>query len=342
MDLRHLRSFVTVTQELSFRTAAKRLGMSQPPLSRQIKALEEEVGARLLERDRNRRVSLTDAGQAFLSDAKRTLAAADATLRHAREAADGARGQLHVADIGVLASSVLPTLLEAFRARHPAVEVFLVELDRSAQAAAMREGRIHVGIYPDLVIPQDRQFQTRELLACPMVAVLPPGHPQSGAGPGHHALDFDALAGDTFLVPLDCATSGYQARLEHSCAAAGFHPRATHPVGGIPNLLGMIAAGYGVALLPEMLVRGQVAARQIRRLDASVPDFRLNLVWWRQSTSQVLQNFLAAVQEISCHGGGFGPPSCPAQATPDANPASSPNAALNTPPAFPGPLATPE
>lgn len=209
MDLRHLRSFVTVAQELSFRAAAKRLGMSQPPLSRQIKVLEEEVGVRLLERDRNRRVALTDAGQTFLADAKRTLAAAEATLRHTREAANGARGRLNVANTA-LSTRVVPPLLQLFRVLHAEVEVFMVELERTEQLAALREGRIHVGIYPDLCTPQDRQFQSQGLFACPMVAVLPPSHPDAGAEDQEMELDIHALAKDTVLIPSPDYSPGYQ------------------------------------------------------------------------------------------------------------------------------------
>ena len=299
MDLRQLRSFVAVAQELSFRVAAKRLGMSQPPLSRQIKALEEDVGVRLLERDRNRRVALTDAGHTFLMDAKRTLAAAEATLRHAREAANGARGRLNVADIAALSTRVVPPLLQAFRTRHPEVEVFMVELERTEQVAALREGRVHVAIYPDLNTPKDRQFQSQVLFSCPMVAALPPDHPHAGAKYEHDDLDSHSLAQDTILIPSPEHSPGYAERLERTCSAADFTPAATHPVERVPNLLGMVTTGYGVALLPEVLVRGQVPAGQVRRLRAPVPPFRLNLLWLRQSTSQVLHNFLPAAREVA-------------------------------------------
>ena len=255
------------------------------------------MGVRLLERDRNRRVALTDAGQTFLADATRTLATAEATLRHTREAADGTRARLNIANIAALSIHVLPLLLDAFRARHPAVEVFLVELERTEQVVALREGRIHVGIYPDLSTPRDRQFQSRELFACPMVAVLPPNHPHAGAGHRKGSLDIHTLSKETVLIPASDHSPGYQERLEHTCAAARFTPADTHPVEGVPNLLGMVTAGYGVALLPEVLVLGQVPARQVRRLSAPVLPFRLNLLWLRHSTSRVLHDFLAVVQE---------------------------------------------
>ena len=203
-----------------------------------------------------------------------------------------------MASIAALSTRVLPPLLQAFRARHPEVEVFLVELERTEQVAALCEGRIHVGIYPDLSTPRERQFQSQSVFSCPMVAVLPPNHPQVDTKGGEAELDIHALATDTVLIPAPDYSPGYGERLEHTCTAADFAPAATHPVEGVPNLLGMVTAGYGVALLPEVLVQGQVPAARMRRLRAPVPPFRLNLLWLRQSTSQVLQNFLAVAQEV--------------------------------------------
>ena len=195
---------------------------------------------------------LTEAGQTFLSDAKRTLAAAEVTLRHAREAVNGKRGRLNVANIAALSTRVVPPLLQAFRARNPQVKVFLLEMGRTEQLAALHEGRIHVGIYPDLFTPQDRQFQSQALFACPMVVVLPPRHPLAGKEHAQDELDIHELTEETVLIPAPEYSPGYQERLEHTCTAAHFTPAAMHPVEGVPNLLGMVAAGYGVALLPEM------------------------------------------------------------------------------------------
>ncbi len=294
MDLRHLRSFIAVAEELSFRRAAERMRLSQPPLSRQIRALEEELGVRLLERDRRKRVSLTDAGHAFLTDARRTIASAEEGLQHAREAGLGSRGRLNLANIAALSTRVVPPLLTAFRAEYPLVEVFLVELERTEQAAALREGRIHLGIYPDLCAPRTRQFQSQSLFSCPMVAVLPPQH--ALAKKNDPEIDIEALAGETVLIPSPKVSPGYMERLNHSCAAANFTPTALHPVDGVLNLLGMVNAGYGVAILPEVLV--SVHNCRTRRLRAPVPHFRLKLIWLRNAPSLVLQNFLAVAKRL--------------------------------------------
>jgi DNA-binding transcriptional LysR family regulator len=155
MYLRHLRSFVAVAEELSFRRAPQRLQISQPPLSRQIKALEEELGVRLLEGDRCARVSLTDAGKSFLADARRAIVTA--------VAARDARNLLKLGNMPVLSTRVLTPLLRAFREHSPQVEVSLLEMNRPMQLEALLDGRIHVGIFPGLGAPLDRQFQSAAL-----------------------------------------------------------------------------------------------------------------------------------------------------------------------------------
>ncbi len=291
MELRHLQSFIVVAEELSFTRAAARLHLTQPPLSRQIQALETLLGVRLLARGRSSQVTLTDAGRSFLADARRLLTAGDEAREHARKAAHGQQGKLVLANVAALSQGVVSPLLQAFRAQYPLVEIFLVELAPADRTAALREGRIHLGIYPEGCLPQDPQFESQGLYACPMVAVLPPGHPQANPAEAHVEMDIHALAGDTVLVPPPEAAPGYLERVDRACAAAKFTPAALHPVGGVPNLLGMVSAGYGVAILPEVLVGASVPAGQMRRLRAPVPPFRLSLIWSGAATSQALKNF---------------------------------------------------
>ncbi len=294
MDFRHLHSFIAVAEELSFRRAAERLHLSQPPLSRQIQALEEELGVQLLERDRRSAISLTDAGRVFLQDARLTLAAIDGAGKRAQEAARGRRGRLIIADISGLSARVLPGLLGAFRERSPEVEVSLVEMTRPEQLAALREGRIHAGIFPDLGAPLDRRFQSRPLFSCPMAAVLPAGH--ALARGAKREISIHKLAGETLLIPEPKASPGYVERLQQLSALTKFTPAATQSVKGLANLLSLVAAGYGVCILPEVVLSSSDPTYRIRRLRAPVPEFHLKLLWLRKNPSRVLRNFLAVVE----------------------------------------------
>lgn len=293
MNLHHLRSFVTVAEELSFSRAAKRLHISQPPLSRRIRALENELGLRLLFRDRNSVVSLTDAGNSLLTDAKRVLAAADATVLHAQEAVSGARGRLNIASNAPLCTAVLPRLLHAFREKYPNVEIFLVPIEKGEKEAALCEGRIHLGIYSDDCAPRGRRFRSQPVFSCPMLAVLPRGHDL--ARESRSGIGLRELEGETFLIP----SPTYSRWFTKLCVTADFSPASTHPVDGVENLFGMVTAGYGVGILPEALVGASVHACKTRRLVAPVPLFRLTLVCLREAKSAVLQNFLAVAKQCA-------------------------------------------
>ena len=295
MDLRYLRSFVAVAEELSFGRAAKRLHLSQPPLSRQIMALEAELGVRLLERGRFRRVTLTDAGKSFLTDARLALATATAARGRAQDAARDARRQLKLGNIAKLSTRVLPPLLRAFREQSPDVEVAMLEMNRPQQLTALSEGRIHAGIFPDLGAPLDRHFHSMPLYTCPMVAVLPTDHPL--ATEVKDSMRVNRLAGQTLLIASPETAPGYIERLNDLCATANFVPTATHPVEGTANILSMVAAGFGVAILPEVVTTSFVHTCQIRVLRAPVPPFRLKLLWSRDARSQMLRDFLTVAKQ---------------------------------------------
>jgi LysR family transcriptional regulator, benzoate and cis,cis-muconate-responsive activator of ben and cat genes len=145
MELRHLRYFVAVAEELNFRRAAERLHVTRPALSKQVKDLEAQTGVRLLERD-TVSVSLTDAGSVFLAEARGILADVDRAVGLAREAQDGRRGQLRIGSVGQIASGFLPEVLKAFGTEFPGVEVTFVEMTPVEQLAALAKSEIHIGL----------------------------------------------------------------------------------------------------------------------------------------------------------------------------------------------------
>jgi DNA-binding transcriptional LysR family regulator len=175
------------------------------------------------------------------------------------------------------------------------MEVALFEMNRPMQLTALREGRIHAGIFPDMGVPLDRQFQSMPIFSCPMVAVLPIEHPLVKEGKG--SISVNRLRGLNLLIASQESAPGYIERLNVLCAAANFTPTTTQPVEGTANVLGMVAAGYGVAILPEVAVTSFVHACQTRQLRAPVPPFRLKLLWLRDAQSPLLQNFLAVAKQ---------------------------------------------
>src|SRR5215470_3827007 len=176
MELRHLRYFVAVAEELHFGRAAARLHIAQPPLSRQIRDLEREVGTPLFERVA-RGVQLTPAGRAFLPEARLTLAQAARAQRTAERAARGEVGRLRVGFVEAATySRVLPEVLGFFRMHLPNIGISLFEMDAHAQADAFRDGRIDLGLLHSVPADADRLLHVEHVYTDPMIAAVPGTH----------------------------------------------------------------------------------------------------------------------------------------------------------------------
>ena len=176
MELRHLRYFVAVDEELNVRRAAQRLHLSQPPLSRQLHDLEDEIETKLFDR-RNRRIALTPAGKSFLKEAKQILSQVQRTVQLARAAGRGEAGQISVAILPPIGGLFLPPAIRAFRERFPAVELSISELTPPEQIAALMEQRIDVGFVPLPVVEMNPALEFETVREVELMAVLPPGHP---------------------------------------------------------------------------------------------------------------------------------------------------------------------
>ncbi|MFD2182448.1 LysR substrate-binding domain-containing protein [Rhodoplanes azumiensis] len=253
MELRHLRYFVALAEELHYGRAAQRLGISQPPLSQQILQLEADLGARLLERT-NRRVALTEAGRVFLAEARATLLQAERAAVMAGRAARGEAGELK---IGFASSGALdPTFTEtirAFRAAVPGVRLVLEEQVTASQIEALTELRLQIGVVrspaaPDLPPDLAAAALSRE----PLYAFLRADHPLAIARRGA-AVPLAALADEPFVFfPPGSGTSLYDQVLG-LCRKAGFRPRVEQEARANATLLGLVAVGLGVSILPASL-----------------------------------------------------------------------------------------
>jgi DNA-binding transcriptional LysR family regulator len=216
-ELRHLRYFVAVAEELNFSRAAKRLRMAQPPLSVAIRQLEQEVGASLFIRS-SREVKLTDAGSALLPGARRTLAEAGAAVTAAQRAAAGEVGTLRIGFNWSARFETLPTLGKAFTRHYPEVELLTEELRPNQIPAELRSATIDVALalYPDIVDELSYQPVRRE----PVVAVLSTSHPLAD----EDAIELEALADEFLLFPREVAPRLYDFYV-NLCRSAGFEPK---------------------------------------------------------------------------------------------------------------------
>lgn len=262
MELRQLRYFVTVAETLNFRRAAEQLNMAQPPLSVAIRHLEEEVGAKLFER-KNRRVLLTEAGRAALSEARKCLHQATETARVARAASAGETGLVRLAFAGSATYSLLPTLLPIYRARHPRVMLELREGTNTQILSLLEHQEIDLGIVrvPTALPPR---FEVTTVEHDVLVAALPVDHPLARKP----RLAMADLA-DQPLV--NHASSGHVGGLKAATAAlfqqAGIQPRIEQEAVQIHTIISLVASGLGIALVPS--VSGRYASDRVvyRRIE---------------------------------------------------------------------------
>jgi DNA-binding transcriptional LysR family regulator len=249
MELRQLRYFVAVAEELHFRRAAARLHISQPPLSQQIRQLEDELGCQLLARTR-RRVELTPAGGAFLRDARTLLAELDGAVETARRIDAGQTGRLRVNFVGSALLSIVPGIVQRFRAARPSVELQLRERSTAEQLRAVSGGAVDVGLVRP-PIEELAELQTTVVLRERTVAALPAQHPLSGL----RRVPVRRLAAEPLvLFPRDQAP-GFHDLLISSMAAPGTHPQVVQYAPEMLTIIGLVAAGIGVSLVPASVTR---------------------------------------------------------------------------------------
>lgn len=248
MDLRKLRYFVAVAETLHFGRAAQRLNIAQPPLSHQIRVLERELGAALFDRS-NRRVELTPAGQALLPEARSLLAQAERTSGIAARVQRGEIGELRIGFTSAAALiQVIPRLIFEYRQKWPEVNLRIEERTTQEQLAAMLDRRLDFAFGRDSRAPVlPASLRAIRLIDDPLVVALPPRHRLArGSGP----IPVGALADERFVMfPRDSGTAAY-AQIVSLCRAAGFAPRVAQEARTAVTMMGLVAAGLGVALVP--------------------------------------------------------------------------------------------
>jgi DNA-binding transcriptional LysR family regulator len=292
MELRHMRYFVAIAEELHFGRAAERMHIVQPALSQQIGRLEEELGVQLLRRTK-RKVELTEAGRAFLEGARDTLARADSAEKDAKRAAQGLTGKLVVAFIGLACYNVLPEILGAYRERYPDVELVLHELTSAEQGKRLREGTIQVGFVRPPV--DDEALCTETVVREPVVAILPENHPLAD----REMVPLEALAREPFImVPRGREPNLYDLYVS-MCRRAGFSPHVVQETNRIHTLVALVATGMGVAFASAAVTKFSRPGAVYRKLEGTMAEAEIALAWRREDTSPMLGNFLALAREIT-------------------------------------------
>ncbi|KQV54095.1 MULTISPECIES: LysR family transcriptional regulator [unclassified Duganella] len=298
IELRQLRYFATVAEELHFGRAARRLHMTQPPLSQTIMALEEMLGAPLFERNR-RGVALTAAGEALLPEARRLLEQSAGLAALVQRAATGASGRLSLAFVSSADYSVLPPTLRAYRAEYPQVEITLKEATSDLQLDDLLEGRVDAGLLiPPLPDRARQELEYLPVLSEPLVLAAPAGLPAvAHAGKRTGAADLRKLAGLPLIIfPRHISPGLYDAILS-VFRDAGITAEVAQEAIQMQTIVSLVSAGMGIALVPQSVSNLRRPGVEYLPLVQSTPLVETGLAWRRDNASPVLRGFLELMRK---------------------------------------------
>ena len=291
MELRHLRYFMTVAEELHFGRAAARLHMAQPPLSQQIRQLEAELGFALFYRTK-RTVQLTEAGQLFLDDTRQIFRQLNRAVQRGQSASRGDVGQLAIGFVSSSMYNVLPGMLQAFRTQVPGVTLTLAELTTDQQVQQLRHGQIDIGIMRPPV--EDDAFAQRLLLQESLVVALPAAHVLA-----HQSqVQLEQLATASFILFPRVLAPGLYDQIISLCRMADFSPTVTQEAVQMQTIISLVAADMGIAIVPESIQNLQRPGVEYRPIQAQTPMASITLVWRQADPSPTVQRFLATVETV--------------------------------------------
>jgi DNA-binding transcriptional LysR family regulator len=294
MELRHLRYFITVADELNFSRAAERLGITQPQLSQHIKALESGLGVQLLDR-KQRPLQLTGTGQAFLEEAQSTLATLEQAVRKIQRIHQGEVGSLSVGFTSSMANDILPDILRTFRQEYPNISLILREANSGSQIQALRDRQIDLAFVYQT--PSMREIQNLEMALLSqqtLVAVLPQHHPLTTQS----TIALMDLEHEEFVMPLRSVVSGLSEQIYALCDQAGFAPKVAQEAIFTMTILGLVAGEMGISILPcsvQNLQRKGVTYRPIQEEAISNP---LAIAWQQENSSPILRQFIDVAKNL--------------------------------------------
>ncbi len=289
MELRHLRYFVAVAEELHFGRAARRLNVAQPPLSQQVRSLEAELGVTLLLRT-SRKVELTAEGRVFLEHASMVLSQTERATEATRAVKRGEAGRISIGFVTSAVYALVPGILREYHRKFPAVEMRCHEMTPARQLHALRQREIDVA-FVRLPVREQGLLAT-EISRERLLLALPTEHPRAG-GVRERLKDF---AMETFIMVPRAVAPGFHDALLNECRRAGFSPRVGHEAGEWQTVLALVAAGLGVALVPESLRHWQRPGVAYLELTPRTAEVALELVWRKETAQPLVETFVAVAR----------------------------------------------
>lgn len=290
MDLRQLRYFVVLAEQRHFGKAAELLNMAQPPLSQQIKAMEDELQVTLFDRSM-RPIELTPAGRTLLREARQILQHMTRAQALTKRAAKGQEGRLVIGATGTAAVEFLPPVLEAFCERSPGVLLSLREMSSPAQFLALEKSEIHLGFVRPPVL--DDNLASRLVHQEPFLVALPASHPLAAKT----GIGLAELSGSALVVFDREEAPGFRDLIMHVCQSGGFFPERIQEASQMSTMLALVAARAGVALVPRSARRIAPEGVAFRPITDDCPLLELYAVWPRNRGSALIDELLAVIQE---------------------------------------------
>jgi DNA-binding transcriptional LysR family regulator len=290
LNLDLLRSFFAVVEQGSLNRAAERLRVSQSTLTRQMRALEQEVGGPLLERGPGG-VALTATGHAFLEGAKPVVAEFDKVLAAARQRARGQSGELRVGYLMSAASCYLNPALTLLRKAHPEVKVRLRDLSPGEQITALRQGEIDVGLIGQAGALLTKEFYVKKVAVLPVQVALSEDHPLARG----KSVKLGDLRGEVFVGALDADMPGHNRWVTQVCRRGGFRPRFVQDADSMSHGFSLIVTEQAVALLPDYTRRMSVPGVVFRPLIGSAARWELMVAWQRGKASAPLKTLIESL-----------------------------------------------
>lgn len=293
MELRHIRYFIVVAEEKSFTKAALRLGISQPPLSMQIKNLEDEIGTELFYRSAQG-VELTPAGEAFLLSVQPIQQRVNDAMQLAQQVANGESGQLRLGFTGTsMLNLLLPKSIRLFQQHYPKIRLKLEEANSLVLMDRLLEDQLDIALVrPPEHVPAGLSLQL--LMHEPMLAVLPSGHPLAH----QTSIELNALKQDNFILSPPSISAGLFDAITNACRSHGFEPKIGQNAPQIVSIVSLVAANLGVSLVPDSTKQLGITGVKYLDIQPPKPMVSLALAYRKNTHSQPAINFASLIQSL--------------------------------------------
>jgi DNA-binding transcriptional LysR family regulator len=293
MELRQIRSFLSIAETLHFGRTAEMIHLSQPALSLQIRALEDEIGVRLFERNR-RKTALTAAGAAFREDATGALLRLDQAVHKAKLAANGKLGILRIGFVSTAGNEIVPAIIRQFRELNAEVEFFLRNILTMDQIQMLEAGSLDIG-FLRLPIGEHSGLEVVTVHREPFVLVVPSSHKLAK----RKRVRLREVSGQDFVMYERTYATGFHDLIFGMLRDAGIIPKVCQTAGEMPMLISLVDSGVGVAILPASAVKRSVASVVACEIADKIPMSEIGIAVQKGSRAPVLDNFRSLALEVT-------------------------------------------